>query len=406
MDDCYEEDVVLTTERLILRPLKTEDRTAIHRSIYHDKEVQRYYLAPYIEKEEDVDLAGMIDRCREKKIYLFAIVLKETNDVIGMINQYGGTEENDRSTEVAYAIGSSYWNRGYMTEALTEMMRFLFDKGIRTIRCTAIAENAQSIRVMRKCGMKKEGSIKDEIYYHDRYWNTEHYYMTKEMFHVKHNIEAVLFDFNGTLFFDSDINRIAWQQTLDELSEGKLEFAPFYAQCIGTRNQPLVEKAFAELGLPLDEEKVMYWAKRKETKYYQEYCRAEKRDRLASGAAEFISFLKEKGIPYTMCTASLIENVEFYFTYLGLDRWFDISKVIYDDGIHSDKKEMCLDGAAVLGKPIERCLVIDDSLQSIQGAVEAGCKQIVAIRNEATPDIPEIIQVVDDFNEIDLSIFD
>ncbi len=405
MNDYYEKDVVLTTDRLILRPLKTEDRPDIHHNIYHDKEVQRYYLAPYIEKEEDVDLAGMINRCRERRIYVFAIVLKETSDVIGMINQCDSADENDRSTELAYAIGSSYWNQGYMSEALTETMRFLFNKGIRKIRCKAVTENAQSIRVMQKCGMKQEGNVEDELYYHDRYWNMEHYYMTEEMFHVKPQIEAVLFDFNGTLYFDSDINRIAWQQTLDELSEGKLEFAPFYAQCIGTRNQPLVEKAFTELGLPLDEEQVMYWAKRKETKYYQGYCRAHKRDQLASGAAEFISGLKEKKIPYTMCTASLIENVEFYFEYLGLDRWFDIGKVIYDDGIHSNKKEMYLDGAAVLGKPIEKCLVIDDSLQSIQGAVEAGCKQIIAIRNEATPDIPEIIQVVDDFTEIDLSIF-
>ena len=52
MDDYYEKDIVLMTDRLILRPLKTEDRPDIHHNIYHDKEVQRYYLAPYIEKEE------------------------------------------------------------------------------------------------------------------------------------------------------------------------------------------------------------------------------------------------------------------------------------------------------------------------------------------------------------------
>ena len=254
--------------------------------------------------------------------------------------------------------------------------------------------------------MKYEGRVKNELFYHDRYWDVDHYYMTEEMFHVKPDIKAVLFDFNGTLFFDSDINRIAWQQTLDELSGGKLEFAPFYAQCIGTRNQPLVEKAFHELGMPLEKEMIMYWAKRKETRYYQEYCRTHQRNQLASGAVEFLRFLQEKEIPYTMCTASLIENIEFYFDYLGLDRWFDIRKVIYDDGKHENKKEMYLDGSNVLGIPIGSCLVIDDSLQSIQGAVEAGCRQIVAIRNESTPDIPEIIQVIHDFREIDLSIFD
>ena len=402
----YEEGVVLTTERLILRPLKIKDKPAIYQNIYHDREVQRYYLARYIEKEEDLDLAATIDHCRERQIYIFAIVLKETNDVIGMINQYGNMDENERSVEVAYAIGSRYWNQGYMTEALKEMMRFLFSKGIRTVRSNAIAENAQSIRVMQKCGMKYEGKVKDEIYYHDRNWDVDHYDMTAEMFHVKPEIEAVLFDFNGTLFFDSDINRVAWQDTLAELSGGKLEFAPFYMQCVGTRNQPLVEKAFMVLGMTPDEEEVMYWARRKETKYYQEYCRKYERNQLAAGAIEFITYLQDKGIPYTLCTASLIENVRFYFEHLGLDRWFDIDKVIYDDGIHISKKEMYLDGASVLEKKIESCLIIDDSLQSIQGAVEAGCKQIIAIRNDSTPDLPEIIQVVEDFNEINRSIFD
>ena len=44
------------------------------------------------------------------------------------------------------------------------------------------------------------------------------------MFHVEHKIKAVLFDYNGTLFFDADINRIAWRQTIDEMSGGTLDF--------------------------------------------------------------------------------------------------------------------------------------------------------------------------------------
>ncbi|MBQ6559900.1 MAG: GNAT family N-acetyltransferase [Erysipelotrichaceae bacterium] len=406
MTDYYDGEAVLTTDRLILRPLKAEDASAIFKNIYHDKEAQRYYLAPYLEKEEDLDLNSLIRRCEETEKYAFAIVVKGANEVIGMINQFGDISKDDQSIELGYAIGSRYWNQGYATEALREMIRFLFSKGIRKVCCRAITKNVPSIKVMQKSGMKYEGRVCSELFYHGRYWDVDHFYITEEMFHVKQKIEAVLFDFNGTLFFDSDINRIAWKDTLEELSGGKLDFATFYMQCVGTRNQPLVEKAFEELGIPVDEEQVMYWAKRKETRYYQEYCRKYERNQLAPGAIDFISYLKEKGIPYTMCTASLIENVEFYFSHLGLDKWFDINKVIYDDGIHINKKEMYLDGAAILEKPIRSCLVIDDSLQSIQGAIDAGCRQIIAIRNESTPDLPEIIQTVDDFSEIDLSVFD
>ena len=223
---------------------------------------------------------------------------------------------------------------------------------------------------------------------------------------MKPKIKAVLFDYNGTLFYDDDINRICWQQTIEEMSEGKLNAADFYKRCIGMRNRPLVEEAFTELGLPLDEEKVMYWARRKETRYYHEYCRTHQRDSLVKGAVEFIEYLQEKDIPYNLCTASLIENVQFYFEYLKLGKWFDISKVIYDDGYHANKKEMYLSGAASLGVSPSDCLIIDDSTSSIKGAIDAGCQNIIAIRKEDTPDLPEIIQTISDFTEIDRSIFE
>ena len=37
-------------------------------------------------------------------------------------------------------------------------------------------------------------------------------------------MKAVIFDYNGTLFFDSDINEIAWRQTIEELSQGSIAF--------------------------------------------------------------------------------------------------------------------------------------------------------------------------------------
>ena len=182
MEEFYDEKAVLTTERLILRPLQVEDSSAIFRNIYHDKEVLRYYLAPYKEKETDVDLSGMIERCRNKGIYVFAIVIKESGEVIGLINQFGEYDSKNNSIELGYAIGSRYWNQGYATEALQKMCRFLFSKGIAMIRCGAIKENTQSIRVMQKSGMKYECTRPDEIIHHDRSWDVEYYYLTEEMF--------------------------------------------------------------------------------------------------------------------------------------------------------------------------------------------------------------------------------
>ena len=181
MDDYYEKDIILMTDRLILRPLKTEDRPDIHRNIYHDKEVQRYYLAPYIEKEEDVDLAGMINRCRERRIYVFAIVLKETSDVIGMINQCDSADENDRSVELAYATGSSYWNQGYMTEALRAGCQFMFrEYKMHRVEAFILPENERSIALVNRLGFTYEGKRISYMHINGAYRDHEAFYLLSD----------------------------------------------------------------------------------------------------------------------------------------------------------------------------------------------------------------------------------
>ena len=49
--------------------------------------------------------------------------------------------------------------------------------------------------------------------------------------------------------------------------------------------------------------------------------------------------------------------------------------------------------------------MIEDSPNSINQAIKAGCKNIIAIKKEDTPDYPEIKQVIKDFTEIDYSLF-
>ena len=74
-------------------------------------------------------------------------------------------------------------------------------------------------------------------------------------------MKKVLFDFNGTLFFDSDINYIAWKQTIMELAGDKIDFEQIYSQYRSVRNEIFIAAVFRLLGLPEDPEAVRYWAK-------------------------------------------------------------------------------------------------------------------------------------------------
>ena len=172
-----EETERLESERLYLRPLETGDREAIFRLINHDRDVLRYYVAEYLENEEELPIERMIASFEKTGKHIFAIVLKENDEVIGNIFQCSGPDRFMNSSEVGYAIGKEYWNQGYMSEALKLMIAFLFGKGIHKVSACHIEENKASGRVMEKCGMTYEGKRIDELYYHGKYHDTLHYFI-------------------------------------------------------------------------------------------------------------------------------------------------------------------------------------------------------------------------------------
>ena len=177
LPDFYDPDAVIETERLMLRPLEERDALSVYREINHDPEVLRYYLAPYIEREEDASVSGMIASCRAQKMYIFAVVNKESGQLIGMLNQCSAPNMYFRSLELGYAFGCAHWNQGYATEALRAAIDFMFLRGIHKLTCCHIVENAASGRVMQKAGMIYEGIRPSEIYYHGKYWDTANYYI-------------------------------------------------------------------------------------------------------------------------------------------------------------------------------------------------------------------------------------
>ena len=175
MSDFYQKQVHLETEHLVLRELRETDREDIFNNINHDKEVLKYYLDNYHEDIASFSLEKTLDWCRKAERYYLAIVLKDTGEVIGTINQCSGINRYFNNIEIGYALGSKYWNKGYGTEALKAFITFLFGKGIHKVYCGCIKENTASSKVMLKAGMKYEGTRIQEIYYHERYWDIDYY---------------------------------------------------------------------------------------------------------------------------------------------------------------------------------------------------------------------------------------
>ena len=173
----FNPNIVLETKHLILRYMKIEDKYDIFKNISHDKDVLKYFIDKYIEAVDESKLDKTIDFCLKNERYIFAIVLKETNETIGMILQCSSASQLFNTVEVGYAIGKKHWNKGYVTEAMMKFSEFLFSLGIHKVTASCFLENVASRRVMEKCGMVYEGIKKDEVYYHDKYNDLMYYYL-------------------------------------------------------------------------------------------------------------------------------------------------------------------------------------------------------------------------------------
>jgi len=182
MKKLFNKNIEIFTDRLILRFISKNDTKAIYENIYSDKEVLMYFIAKNCSSLEEAKeaLNKTVDYYLSKEQYCLAIELKSTHEVIGWILECGLSENSEEVTEVGYAIGKKYWNKGYTTEALKAFINLLFDIGVKRVEASYMLENISSKRVMEKCNMKPYEIRKHDIFYRDIWWDLEYYYIEKD----------------------------------------------------------------------------------------------------------------------------------------------------------------------------------------------------------------------------------
>ena len=150
----------IETSRLILRRAIREDAEPMFLNWASDPEVTKYLTWPTYEKVETayqiLDLWA--SEYEKPNYYQWMIVPKELGEPIGSISV---VRQNDRveEAEIGYCIGSRWWHRGIMTEALNAVIDYLFTEvGMNRVAARHDPNNPHSGGVMRKCGMKYEGT--------------------------------------------------------------------------------------------------------------------------------------------------------------------------------------------------------------------------------------------------------
>ena len=153
----------IETERLLLRRFTLDDARAMYKNWASDPDVTKFLTWP-AHSGIDVSKAVLeewVSLYAEKNYYQWAIVLKEHgNDPIGSISAVRMDEEIDM-VHIGYCLGKEWWRRGIMSEALKAVMDFFFDRvGANRVESRHDPRNPHSGMVMKKCGMKYEGTMR------------------------------------------------------------------------------------------------------------------------------------------------------------------------------------------------------------------------------------------------------
>lgn len=198
------------------------------------------------------------------------------------------------------------------------------------------------------------------------------------------NVKGILFDFNGTLFFDTELHIKAFEKVFPMFGREKPTREFLISNVLGRTNERIYKDNF---NADADFEEYDSFRKAKEGAYY-ELCLAEKSIfRLVDGVHEMLDHIKSEGIPYAIATGSGKEEVDFFFEHLGIGRWFGEENMIYTNGTFNGKPEpdCYILAAKKIGLSPDECIVFEDGTSGIMAAKKAGAAGVIAVHEVGVP---------------------
>ena len=161
-------DLIIETERLLLRPILNSDAEALF-EMDNNPNVHLYLGNEPVQNIDDV--YGYINSIQSQyiknEIGRFVVVLKDTNEVIGWAGIKFVTEpENNHVNfyDIGYRLQEKHWRKGYGLEAAKAWLDYGFNQmKISIIIATAHIDNNGSNAILQKIGME----LKEQYQHHD-----------------------------------------------------------------------------------------------------------------------------------------------------------------------------------------------------------------------------------------------
>jgi [ribosomal protein S5]-alanine N-acetyltransferase len=159
-----ENELVIVTPRLTLRPLKPEDAEDVASILNHPDvgRMIRQISLPYLADTARAWLGTHAGERQRGEAFRFATILGET--LIGCVDV---DEIEDGNGELGFWFHPAHWGHGYAEEAARAVLRFAFDRlGLEKLATTHAVDNDASGRLLRKLGFRRVGETK--VWSHSR----------------------------------------------------------------------------------------------------------------------------------------------------------------------------------------------------------------------------------------------
>ena len=145
--------MILETERLYLRQLTQDDYAALCR-ILQDEETMYAYEGAFSDEEVQAWLERQFMRYETLGFGLWAVVLKESGEMIGQCGLTVQPWNGEEVLEIGYLFERKHWHHGYATEAAQACKHYAFEQLNAPEVCSIIRDsNTASQNVAIRNGM-------------------------------------------------------------------------------------------------------------------------------------------------------------------------------------------------------------------------------------------------------------
>jgi ribosomal-protein-alanine N-acetyltransferase len=165
--------LALDTPRFRLKPLAVGDAADLLTHLSDPAVTQFMDIEPQTDVEQALDVIAWAGEIRAAGAGVrWTIRRAQGGEFIGTAGFNSLVWERGCRGEVAYDVSRCFWGDKVMDEVLPALLAFGFRTlGLRRIEALVTAGNEPSCRLLERHGFEREGVLRDQAFWKDRFWD-------------------------------------------------------------------------------------------------------------------------------------------------------------------------------------------------------------------------------------------